>query len=102
MNGQAGRIFLRYIGCARNLAAIQMMNRCYNLKRYETILRLKLHPLAACAAAAKTPSSDLWNTFRSFAGPTAAFHWAEAGHRLCVPISISNAPRQKTRFLEFP
>jgi hypothetical protein len=47
MNGQAGRIFLRYIGCARNLAAIQMMNRCYNLKRYETILRLKLHPLAA-------------------------------------------------------
>lgn len=47
MSGQAGRIFLRYIGRARNQAAIQMMNLCYNLKRYETILRLKLHPFAA-------------------------------------------------------
>ena len=47
MSGQAGRIFQRYVGRARNQAAIQMMNLCYNLKRYETILRLKLHPLAA-------------------------------------------------------
>lgn len=46
MSGQAGRIFQRYVGRARNQAAIQMMNLCYNLKRYETILRLKLHPLA--------------------------------------------------------
>lgn len=47
MSGQAGRIFQRYIGAARNQAAIQMMNLCYNLKRYETILRLKLQPVAA-------------------------------------------------------
>ncbi len=47
MSGQAGRIFLRDIGRARNPEAIQMKNLCYNLKRYETILRLKLHPLAA-------------------------------------------------------
>ena len=47
MSGQAGRIFQRYVGRARNQAAIQMLNLCYNLKRYETILRLKLHPLAA-------------------------------------------------------
>ena len=46
MSGQAGRIFQRYVGWARNKAAIQMLNLCYNLKRYETILRLKLHPLA--------------------------------------------------------
>jgi len=46
MSGQAGRIFQRYIGRARNQAAIQMMNLCYNLKRYETILRLKLYPRA--------------------------------------------------------
>lgn len=37
----------RYVGWARNAAAIQMLNLCYNLKRYETILRLKLHPRAA-------------------------------------------------------
>lgn len=47
MSGQAGRIFQRYVGRARNQAAIQMLNLCYNLKRYETILRLKLWPLAA-------------------------------------------------------
>jgi IS5 family transposase len=47
MSGQAGRIFQRYIGMARNEAAIQMMNLCYNLKRYETIVRLKLRPMAA-------------------------------------------------------
>jgi hypothetical protein len=47
MSGQAGRIFQRYVGGARNQAAIQMMNLCYNLKRYETILRLDLHPVAA-------------------------------------------------------
>jgi len=47
MSGQAGRIFQRYVGLARNQAAIEMMNLCYNLKRYETILRLKLHPRAA-------------------------------------------------------
>ena len=45
LSGQAGRIFLRYIGRARNEAAVQMMNLCHNLRRYETIVRLKLHPL---------------------------------------------------------
>ena len=45
MSGQAGRIFLRYIGQARNQAAVQLMNLCHNLRRYETIVRLKLHPL---------------------------------------------------------
>ena len=47
LSGQAGRIFQRYIGLARNRAAIQLLNLCYNLKRYETILRLKLYPLTA-------------------------------------------------------
>jgi IS5 family transposase len=42
MSGNAGRIFQRYIGRARNQAAIELTNLCYNLKRYETILRLKL------------------------------------------------------------
>lgn len=46
MSGQAGRIFQRYVGWARNEGAIQLLNLCYNLKRYETILRLKLHPVA--------------------------------------------------------
>lgn len=46
MSGQAGRIFQRYVGRARNQAPIQMLNPCYNLKRYEPILRLKLWPLA--------------------------------------------------------
>ncbi len=45
MSGQAGRIFQRYVGRARNQAAIEMMNLCYNLKRYETILRLNLYPV---------------------------------------------------------
>ncbi len=44
MSRQAGQIFQRYVGPARNQAAIQLLNLCYNLKRYETILRLKLHP----------------------------------------------------------
>jgi IS5 family transposase len=47
MSGQAGRIFQGYVGRARNQAAIEMMNLCYNLKRYETILPLNLYPLAA-------------------------------------------------------
>lgn len=47
MSGQAGRIFQRYVGWARNEAAIQMLNLCYNLKRYETILRLNLYPATA-------------------------------------------------------
>lgn len=47
MSGPAGRIFLRYIGRARNQAAVQMTNLCYNLRRHETILRLDLHPVAA-------------------------------------------------------
>ncbi len=47
VSGQAGRIFQRYVGRARNQAAVEMMNLCYNLKRYETILRLNLYPLAA-------------------------------------------------------
>lgn len=45
MSGQAGRIFLRYIGRARNQAAVQMLNLCYNLRRYETIVRHKLFPM---------------------------------------------------------
>jgi IS5 family transposase len=45
MSGQAGRIFQRYVGLARNRAAIQLLNLCYNLQLYETILRLKLHPM---------------------------------------------------------
>jgi transposase, IS5 family len=47
MSGKAGRIFQRYAGRARNQAAIQMMNLCYNLRRYEAIVRLELHPVAA-------------------------------------------------------
>jgi hypothetical protein len=43
--GQAWLIFLRHIGRARNQAAVQMMNPCYNLRRYEVIVRLKLRPL---------------------------------------------------------
>lgn len=46
MSGQAGRIFQRYVGLARNAAAIHLRNLCYNLQRYETILRRKLHPVA--------------------------------------------------------
>ena len=45
MSGQAGRIFQRYVGRARNQAAIQLLNLCYNLKRYETLPRLKLPPV---------------------------------------------------------
>lgn len=43
MSGQAGRIFQRYVGWARNEGAIQLLNLCYNLQRYETIMRLKLY-----------------------------------------------------------
>ncbi len=47
MSGQAGRIFQKYVGGVRIQAAIQMMNLCYNIKRYETITRLDLLPVAA-------------------------------------------------------
>ena len=46
MSGQAGRIFQMYVGWTRSQAAIQMINLCYNLKRYETIPQVNLHPLA--------------------------------------------------------
>ena len=42
MSGQAGRIFQRYIGMARNAGAIILMNLGYNLQRYEQICRLGL------------------------------------------------------------
>ena len=42
MSGQAGRIFQRYIGMARNAGAIILMNLVYNLQRYEQICRLGL------------------------------------------------------------
>jgi IS5 family transposase len=45
MSGQAGRIFQRSVGLARNRAVIQLLNLCYNLQRYETILRLRLPPM---------------------------------------------------------
>lgn len=44
MSGQAGRIFQRYVGLARNAAAIVMLNLVYNLQRYEQIHRLRLQP----------------------------------------------------------
>ena len=44
MSGQAGRIFQRYVGWARNAAAIVMLNLVYNLQRYEQIRRLQLQP----------------------------------------------------------
>jgi len=44
MSGQAGRIFQRYVGLARNAAAIVMLNLVYNLQWYEQIRRLKLEP----------------------------------------------------------
>ena len=47
MSGQAGRVFLRYIGAARTKAAVVMMNLIYNLVRYEQIVRLDLMPLRA-------------------------------------------------------
>lgn len=47
MSGQAGRVFLRYIGAARTEAAVLMLNLTYNLVRYEQIVRLKLMPLRA-------------------------------------------------------
>ena len=40
MSGQAGRIFQRHIGRARNAAAIVLMNWVHNLQRYEQIRRL--------------------------------------------------------------
>lgn len=42
MAGDAGRIFQRHIGFARNRAAIVMLNLVYNMRRYEQIVRLKL------------------------------------------------------------
>jgi IS5 family transposase len=45
MSGQAGRIYMRYIGEARNEAAVVILNLTYNLVRYEQIVRLKLMPL---------------------------------------------------------
>jgi len=45
MSGQAGRMFLRYIGAARTKAAVVMMNLTDNLIRYEQIVRLDLMPL---------------------------------------------------------
>ena len=47
MTGQAGRVFLRYIGAERTKAAVVMMNLTYNLVRYEQIVRLDLMPLRA-------------------------------------------------------
>lgn len=45
LSGQAGRIFMRYIGLARNQAAIILLNLTYNLQRYEVVRRLDLHPV---------------------------------------------------------
>jgi transposase, IS5 family len=45
MTGDAGRIFQRHIGFARNEAAVTMLNLVYNIRRYEQIVRLKLMPL---------------------------------------------------------
>ena len=42
MSGQAGRIFQRHIGHARNAASIVLMNWIYNLQRYEQICRLNI------------------------------------------------------------
>lgn len=47
MSGQAGRVFLRYIGAARTEAAVVLLNLAYNLVRYEQIVRLNLMPLRA-------------------------------------------------------
>lgn len=44
MSGQAGRIFQRYVGLARNAGAIVLLNLVYNLQRYEQIRRLGLEP----------------------------------------------------------
>jgi hypothetical protein len=44
MSGQAGRVFLRYIGSARTGAAVTLLNLTYNLVRYEQIVRLDLMP----------------------------------------------------------
>jgi IS5 family transposase len=44
MSGQAGRIFQRYVGQARNAAAIVLLNLVYNLQRFEQIRRLHLEP----------------------------------------------------------
>ena len=42
MSGQAGRIFQRHIGHARNAASSVLMNWGYNLQRYEQICRLNI------------------------------------------------------------
>jgi len=45
MTGDAGRLFQRHIGYARNRSAIIMLNLVYNLRRYEQIVRLDLMPI---------------------------------------------------------
>ena len=45
MTGDAGRMFQRHIGFARNEAAIILLNLIYNLRRYEQIVRLRLMPV---------------------------------------------------------
>ena len=45
MTGDAGRIFQRHIGFARNESAVILLNLIYNLRRYEQIVRLKLMPV---------------------------------------------------------
>ena len=45
MTGDAGRLFQRHIGYARNRAAIILLNLVYNMRRYEQIVRLKLMPV---------------------------------------------------------
>jgi IS5 family transposase len=42
MVGDAGRLFQRHIGFARNRAGIILLNLVYNLRRYEQIVRLAL------------------------------------------------------------
>ena len=42
MSQSMGGLYLRYIGKARNTAAIGLINLVYNLARYEQIVRLDL------------------------------------------------------------
>ena len=45
MTGDAGRLFQRHIGYARNRAATILLNLLYNMRRHEQIVRLKLMPV---------------------------------------------------------
>ena len=45
LSGQAGRVFLRYIGFVRNRAAVVLLNLVYNFVGYEQITRLRLRPV---------------------------------------------------------